>query len=99
MHYLLIYNVSEDYLTRRAEFRTEHLKLAWESFNKGELILGGALDSPVDTAILLFQGESPQAAEQFAEHDPYVLNNLVKSWSVREWKTVVGDSAANPIRV
>jgi len=43
MHYLLIYDVGSDYIARRAEFRNEHLKLAWESHKRGELILGGAL--------------------------------------------------------
>jgi hypothetical protein len=38
------------------------------------------------------------AAEHFAQSDPYVLNGLVKRWHVREWTTVAGESAANPIR-
>lgn len=42
MHYLLIYDVGRDYLERRAEFRNEHLKLAWEAHARGELVLGGA---------------------------------------------------------
>ena len=29
MHYLLMYDVGRDYVERRAEFRNEHLKLAW----------------------------------------------------------------------
>lgn len=98
MHYLLIYYVSDDYLERRKLFRNEHLKLAWESHNRGELVLGGAVDNPLDMAILMFRGESPDAAENFARNDPYVLNGLVKTWSVREWITVVGEGAANPVK-
>lgn len=98
MHFLLIYDVSKDYSIRRSEFRNEHLKLAWESVERGELILGGAVENPLDTAILLFKGDSPYVAERFAEADPYVLNKLVKSWRVREWKTVVGELSDNPIR-
>jgi hypothetical protein len=45
----------------------------------------------------MFQGETPEAAEHFAKTDPYVLNGLVKSWRVREWKTVVGTTAASPV--
>jgi len=33
----------------------------------------------------------------FAEADPYVRNGLVTHWRIREWATVVGDQAANPI--
>ena len=98
MHYLLFYEVSEDYLTRRAAFRNEHLKKAWGASERGELILGGALRNPADGAVLLFQGDSAAAAESFAANDPYVANGLVKRWYVREWSTVVGESAAAPVR-
>lgn len=97
MHYLLIYHVGQDYVERRAQFRNEHLKLAWESHNNGDLILGGALNNPVDQAILFFKGESPKVAENFANKDPYVLNGLVLKWEVRVWNTVVGTESASPV--
>lgn len=99
MHYLLIYELADDYLERRTQFRTEHLKLAWQSQNKGELILAGALQQPTDTAILMFKGEDDSAVKSFAENDPYVLNGLIKKWSVRPWITVVGDMADTPVKV
>src|SRR5579859_5655357 len=98
MHYLLFYEVSEDYVARRAEFRAAHLERAWQASERGELILGGALANPVDGAVLLFKGDSPEVAEKFARADPYVNNGLVKRWHVREWTTVVGDLSANPKR-
>lgn len=98
MHYLLFYELADDYLERRAGFRTVHLKLAWEAAERGELVLGGALANPADGALLLFKGESPEAAEKFANADPYVTNGIVKRWRVREWTTVVGEIAANPKR-
>ncbi len=97
MHYLLFYDTAPDYLERRSQFRSDHLKLAWQSHARGELLLGGALGDPVDGAILFFQGDSPEVASRFAESDPYVLNGLVKHWTVRPWMTVVGDEAASPI--
>ena len=98
MHYLLTYEVADDYVERRTQFRGVHLKLGWEAAERGELVLGGALANPTDKAILLFKGDSPEVAEKFARTDPYVLNGLVKSWSVREWTTVIGDQAANPVK-
>ncbi len=98
MHFLLFYDVSPDYLERRAEFRLAHLNKAWASHEAGGLVLGGALADPVDQAVLLFKGESSRVAEAFAESDPYVLNGLVKRWHVRQWNTVAGSDAANPIR-
>jgi uncharacterized protein YciI len=98
MHYLLFYEVSADYVERRAELRSAHLAKAWEAHGRGELILGGALANPVDGAVLLFEGDSPRVAESFAETDPYVTSGLVTSWRVREWSTVAGATAANPVR-
>ena len=104
MHYLLVYDLAPDYLSRRGEFRAEHLALAWASHDRGEMVLGGAVGSPtgpgdpVDTAILMFQGDSPAAAEAFAKADPYVKHGLVARWRVRSWTTVVGASAATPVR-
>jgi uncharacterized protein YciI len=98
MHYLLFYEVGPDYVARRAQFRSEHLTLAWRAHSRGELVLGGALADPVDGAILLFRGESAEVAERFVRADPYVRNGLVKSWRVRAWTTVVGDDPSTPIR-
>lgn len=98
MHYLLFYEVAEDYLSRRAQFREAHLTKAWQAASQGELILAGAMGNPVDGALLLFQGDSPEVAEKLARVDPYVMNGLVKRWYVREWTTVVGEDAATPVK-
>ena len=98
MHYLLFYDVSPDYPARRAEFRAEHLGLAWQASERGELLLGGALADPVDTAVLLFEAASPAIVENFVAADPYVRNGLVLRWRIRPWTTVVGENASNPLR-
>jgi uncharacterized protein len=98
MHYLLFYEVGEDYVSRRAEFREAHLEKAWKASQRGELVLGGALANPVDGAVLLFKGDSPEVAERFARADPYVTSGAVKRWYVREWTTVAGEDAAKPVR-
>lgn len=97
MHYLLFYEVAEDYISRRAEFRDAHLRKAWEASARGELVLGGALANPVDGAVLLFKGDSPEVAANFARADPYVTGGAVRRWHVREWTTVVGNNAAMPV--
>ena len=97
MHYLLFYEVERDYVSKRAQFRSEHLTKAWEASARGELVLAGALANPVDGAVLLFKGDSPEVAERFAKSDPYVTSGAVKRWYVREWITVAGTDAATPI--
>jgi uncharacterized protein YciI len=98
MHFLLMYDLSSDYLDRRGEFRNAHLKLAWEAEARGELVLAGALADPADQSVLVFSGDSPAAAERFAQADPYVANGLVTAWRVRPWTTVIGRDAFNPVR-
>jgi uncharacterized protein YciI len=98
MHYLLFYEVASDYVAQRAEFRAEHLNLAWQACECGELILGGALADPVDGAVLLFKGDSPAVVERFVAADPYVRSGLVTSWRIRPWTTVVGEWASTPVR-
>lgn len=98
MHWLLFYDLVDDYLERRPDFRGEHLRLAWEAHERGELALAGALAEPTDGVVLFFRGPGPEAAERFARNDPYVINGLVTDWRVREWTTVVGDDPARPTR-
>lgn len=97
MHYLLFYDVVDDYAERRLAFRAAHLKLARQAVERGELVLGGALADPVDGAVLLFRGSSPAVAERFAAADPYVTNGLVTRWHIREWTTVIGPEAETPL--
>jgi len=86
VHYLLFYELADDYLERRGAFRAEHLKLAWQAVADAGLVLGGALAEPTDRALLLFEGDSPDAAKRFAAADPYVRNGLVRRWQVRAWR-------------
>lgn len=91
MFYLLIYDVVENYVERRAAFRDEHLKLAKEYAEQGALILGGALADPVDQAVLVFKADSPAPVEAFVARDPYIQHGLIRSYRIRPW-TVVIDS-------
>ncbi|HEV2197625.1 MAG TPA: YciI-like protein [Candidatus Acidoferrum sp.] len=89
-YYALIYETVDDYVARRAEFREQHLRIAREWRGRGELVLGGAFEDPVDCALLIFRVDDKSSVEEFARKDPYVVNGLVKKWEVRRWKVVVG---------
>lgn len=96
MHTLLIYELSDDYMERRGQFRKEHIDLVNDSYAKGELQLAGALGEPVDQAMLVFCGDFADKVETFAKADPYVTQGLVKSWKVRKWNTVIGQGSTPP---
>jgi uncharacterized protein len=97
-YYALLYELAEDMVTRRVPFREEHLRLAREARERGELLLAGALAEPVDRALLVFRVDNKSKVEAFARKDPYVLNGLAKKWEVRPWNVVVGneDSPSSP---
>jgi uncharacterized protein len=95
-YYVLRYDLIEDYLERRAALRDEHLRLATAAFERGELILAGALSDPVDQALLVFHTPDRAVVEAFARDDPYVVNGLVTHWEVRDWTVVVGNPPSAP---
>jgi hypothetical protein len=97
MRCVLFYEYVADYLERRGDLRDAHFALAQPLIERGEMFLGGAFADPADGAMIVFSGDSPAIAENFAKSDPYVTNGLVTRWWVREWTTVVGKDAARPL--
>ena len=90
MYLALQYDLVDDYLERRGEFRDEHLGLARAAHERGELALAGAFVEPADQALLVWSTENRAVVEAFAEADPYVRNGLVRAWRVRDWNVVIG---------
>ncbi len=96
--YALIYHVVDDYITRRAEYRDEHLRLAREAHQRGELLLAGAFSDPANQALLVFRVPERTIIEDFVRNDPYVKNGLVQKWEIRSWTVVIGNKPVEPPR-
>jgi uncharacterized protein YciI len=94
-YYTLQYEVVEDYVSRRAAYREEHLRLAREAHRCGELVLGGAFTDPADRALLVFRAPDRSVVEKFARNDPYVTHGLVTRWEVRSWNVVIGNEPSD----
>ena len=90
MHYILFYKTVDKYIEKRAPYRDAHLAYAQRACDKGNLIMGGALTDPTDSALLLFRSDGPEVVEEFAKNDPYVKNELITEWHVRPWNVVIG---------
>ena len=88
MRWVLMYELVDGYLERRPAFRSQHLELARAAHDRGDLLAAGALADPYDRALLVFAGDGPEIAEEFARNDPYVVNSLVMAWTVRQWNEV-----------
>ena len=95
-HFLLFYTTADDYLERRGEFRSDHLRLAWEYQERGDLVLAGALADPPGRCGADVPGRRPFGRR--ALRRGRVSNGLVTRWYVREWTTVVGELAAHPVQ-
>ncbi len=89
-YYALFYEVVDNFIDRRVPFRQEHLRLANEARERGEIVFAGALAEPA-SALIVFHVDDKTKAESFARNDPYVQNGLVKKWEVRPWNVVVGN--------
>ena len=90
MHYLLLYDYVENAVERRAPYREEHIKLAREAHERGELVMAGAYADPVDGAVFVFRVDDPSVVDAFVRADPYVANGIVTGWRVRPWTVVIG---------
>jgi uncharacterized protein YciI len=98
MHYVLFYEKAPDHKEREGSHLAAHRDYVRAALVRGELILGGPLENPSDgDNLLLFTGDSPSVAEDFARADPYVQAGIVCRWHVRLWRTVVGPTAASPL--
>jgi uncharacterized protein YciI len=95
-YFALLYEVVDDFVTRRQPYRAEPLSLALAAHARGELVLAGAFAEPADGALLTFHGPDRSAAESFARRDPYVRAGLVNRWTVRRWSVGIGGQSFGP---
>ena len=94
MHYVLQYDYVENAVEKRAPLREAHLALARAALARGELLLGGALADPVDSALLVFRVDDEAVVERFVAEDPYVRGGIVTRWRIRPWTVVIGGETA-----
>lgn len=88
-YFILFYKTIDNYLEQRVLYRSEHLELAKEYKENGKLFLGGALEDPADSAVLVFKVKSKKEVEEFVMNDPYVKNGLIVDWNIRPWNVVI----------
>ena len=64
----------------------------WKEFQgQGTLLMIGTFaNAQEEGSMAIFT--TREAAEAFAEGDPFVLNGVVRRWSVREWNEAIASS-------
>jgi uncharacterized protein YciI len=81
--YVLYYQSAPDVL-EKAPLHAEAHRARWKEFAaKGSLLMIGPFANPHEGAMGIFT--TREAAERFAQADPFVLNGVVSHWVVREW--------------
>ncbi|HYM16838.1 MAG TPA: YciI family protein [Dehalococcoidia bacterium] len=91
MKYVLFYT-SADNLRERAPAHFPAHKQRFEAFHaRGDLLLLGPFANPQEEgSMAVFT--TREAAEEFARGDPFVLEGVVRSWTIREWDEVLAGS-------
>lgn len=83
LRYILFYRSGD--LSLAAEHFPSHKARYTEFMERGELLaLGPFTDGSGSIAVFAAR----EAAEAFAADDPFVLNGVVKTWTIREWRQV-----------
>jgi len=82
--YVLFYESADDVMSKAPEVYPAHLARLQDFKARGELLMVGTFADPqADGSMAIFN--SRQGAEDFATEDPFVLQGVVRSWTVKEW--------------
>lgn len=86
--YVLFYESSDDVRSKAPRHFAAHVA-RWKAFqDDGTLLMIGTFANPQDEgSMAIFT--SREAAEAFAKSDPFVLNGVVRAWSIREWNEAI----------
>ncbi len=87
MKYVVMYESADDVMTKAPLYLNEHRERWQEYLRDGTLLAIGPFADPREGSMGVFR--TREAAEQFVAGDPFVLNGVVKNWSIREWNEVL----------
>jgi uncharacterized protein YciI len=88
--YVLFYESADDVATRAPAVFPAHRARMQHYKAQGELLLIGPFsDAQADGSMAVFA--SREGAESFASGDPFVLEGVVRSWTVKEWRESSSD--------
>lgn len=86
MKYVLFYESAPDVATKASQHFAAHRALWASRQQAGTLLLIGPFADATGTMAVFTTRE---AAEEFAKDDPFVLNGVVASWSIKEWNEAI----------
>ena len=88
MKYVVFYESAENVAERAPAYFAAHSARGRAFHARGELLMYGVFGDPqAEGSMAVFT--TRQAAEEFVEGDPFVLNGVVRGWTIREWREVL----------
>jgi uncharacterized protein YciI len=87
MKVVMFYEVAEDGLSKAPLHFAAHRARLYEFHKRGVLLMAGPFANPAEGAMGVFTNRD--AAEEFIQGDPFIINGVVDKWSLREWNEVL----------
>ncbi len=87
MKVLMFYEVTPEGLSKVMANIDAHRKRLKEFHERGVLLMAGPFANPAEGALGIFS--SKEAAEEFIQGDPFILNGVVGKWRLVEWNEVL----------
>ena len=86
--YVLLYESADDVMSKAPLHFQAHSARLDEFHARGDLLMVGTFADPqAQGSMAIFT--TREAAESFVEGDPFVLNEVVRAWEIREWNEVL----------
>jgi uncharacterized protein YciI len=88
--YVLFYESADDVLSKAPLHFSAHKDRSDDFYGRGDLLMVGVFGNPQEEGSMgIFT--TREAAEEFANGDPFVLHGVVRAWHIREWhESLVG---------
>jgi hypothetical protein len=84
LKYVLFHESADDVASKAPPYFPAHSERLREFHERGDLLMVGTFGNPQEEGSMsIFT--SRDAAEEFANGDPFVLNGVVRGWEIREW--------------
>lgn len=86
--YVVFYESADDVRSRAPAHFPAHVA-RWKTFrDNGTLLMIGTFANAQDEGSMAIFS-TREAAEEFANGDPFVLNGVVRHWYIREWNEAI----------
>jgi uncharacterized protein len=91
MKYVLFYDSADDVASKAPAHFPAHKERLDQFHAAGTLQMVGTFGDPqTEGSMAIFT--TREAAQEFAEGDPFVLNGVVARWHIREWNEILSET-------